>query len=266
MEAFIRSTAYGVLSCVIQLGVGSLLAIPLYKAGIYWRTKQSGGPLQALLFFAVSALLGMLLPLNIYGHLPLVLALLAAGFSFAETAPLLIAGTLFNMTIPYTDPGFSWQTGMGRLGIAFGAGILAGILLKRFAGSAGLLRREASGISKEGGLLFCWSEASRLLQKNLSAFALFILIGVIFNQLFFKYVLWSVLQYIYTNPDTNFIPSYFAGLDVVNPFFLQAMNILHMLMNLITLSGLFALLKPKGVLLYIGYYFLLAMLLGSSAF
>ncbi len=266
MQEFISNIAYAVLTEVIQLAAGSIISIPVYKVCIYLKGRSGKFFFREEIVIIISAMIGMLLPINIYGILPIAAALLAADFSFAEVVPMLVANTLFNMSVPYTDPMFIWRTGINRVVLACLAGVFGGILLRRFKEPDLLLRLDRVVILEKERDIHQWSKALELIRSNMIEAGAFLLVGVCLNEIFYGYILWPVLQYIYTSPNTAFIPGYFAQLDVVNPFFLQAMNIVHMLMNLVALSGLFVLMKLKGVSLYIGYYVLLAILLGTSAF
>jgi hypothetical protein len=105
----------------------------------------------------------------------------------------------------------------------------------------------------------------RVLRSNIAGAGLYLILGVSINVIFKDYVLYSVLQFIYTNPNTVSIPMYFAQMNVVNPFFIQTMTIVNMFLNLITISGLFLIFKVKGVLLYACYYAFFALLFGMSA-
>ncbi|MBH1940791.1 permease [Mobilitalea sibirica] len=252
------------IKAILQLGIGTILSALIYKkiTLIYSDTKNN--MVIRIGMILAGSVLGMILPLNIYGVFPIVIAILAAGLPLCVGLPILISNSLFNLSIPYLDQTFVWRTGGYRIGLAFLAGIIGGLILNRWKISTRSIVKEHILLTYEQQKDA--SKITTLISKNISSTGLYLIVGVIINVLFQQYLLWSIIEYIINNPGMSSVAMYFAGLNVVNPIFILAMNIVNMFMNLIFLSGIFAFFKLKGIILFVAYYALLVGILGISAY
>jgi uncharacterized membrane protein YraQ (UPF0718 family) len=255
----------GVLSNVLQLAIGCLLSILVYRL---FRRKQPDKKIPLVtgyLLIAVFSLCGIVLPLGIYGAVPIITALLAVGFRFYMVLPLLISNVMFNMLVPFNDPAFIWKTGIRQVVFAFIAGIIAGIVLM-------VLKINWEEMFRFKNMPILQDKPVRLkavfqiIDKYIKILAIYILIGVIVDIVFRSYVLQSMINVIFTNPYTSSIPGFFASHDVSNPFFLLTFRIAYMLMDFQKLSVLIAVSRPKGLIMYLGYYLTLAVILAIPAF
>ncbi|MDP4094595.1 MAG: hypothetical protein Q8920_14710 [Bacillota bacterium] len=253
------------LEVIIQIVAGCIIAFGIYKCFKKRVSIKETAFLKELIIILFSTLIGMILPLGVYGIIPIAAVLLFLGFRLYTILPMIFSNVLFTILIPFNDPTFVWRTGYRRVILAFAAGLLIGVVCKAFKSDPGKFLREGNmpdfTIMPAGikGIL-------NLFTQIINKAGLYVIFGIIIDTLFHKYLFWKVIDFIFTNPNTSFIPKYFAGLNVVNPFFLLTMAIARMLMGFITMSALLAFFKPRGWVLYYGYYLILAVLLGISAF
>jgi hypothetical protein len=197
--------------------------------------------------------------------IPVIAALLAIGFQPFVSLPLLFSNSVFNMLVSWTDPSFTWKTGFLRVAFAMGCGIILGLFLKVCNFKTNKLIHNGSlpvFHGKPPQLSGLWSVFREAIMKM----AILLVCGVVIDNLFHKYLFWNMLNQVYTNPSTSFIPRIFSGLDVVNPFFLITLSIFGVLLDLTRLSGLLVLFKKKGIILYFSYFFFLVIITGISAF
>ncbi len=271
MPALFFSIAVNTASNVIQLIAGCLLAIithSVFKGRIDDALDTDG--LKRLSFkrtaiIALLSLTGVILPLGIYGIIPLIAALLTAGFNSYAAGALLVSNVMFNMLIPGSDPGFIWKNGYRQLIFAFIAGFAAGLLVLLAS------KREGSAVrqrympqikedpSKPKMLVLLADDSFRKL-------GLLLVAGVIADTVFQRYMLGSIVNAFYSNPITEAIPTFFGGRNISNPMFMLTFKIIYMLMNLINLFVLTAILKFKWLIRYFGYYLLWAVVLAIPAF
>jgi hypothetical protein len=148
---------------------------------------------------------------------------------------------------------------------AFLAGLLAGLLLLAVKSPASILFRSGClpGIPENQPAP---RSAIHFLDDSFKKLGLFLVAGVLADIVFQRYILGKLIGLFYLNSFTAAIPMFFGTHDVSNPFFLLTFSIVYMLLNLVKLSALVAILRPKGLLAYFGYYVLLALLLSISAF
>jgi uncharacterized membrane protein YraQ (UPF0718 family) len=249
-----------------QILVGTIIAIPLYfLPRAQWEKGSECARWKRVFIVALSAGGGMILPLGIYGVIPIAIALLARGLSFSLVLPLLVSNLLFNMLVPYADPSFIWRTGIFRVIFAWFAGVAVGVW---FAA----LKSDACDLLKGKEIKVFPGESVNLKNiimnsgRNIIILACCLIPGAVINSVFHR-VLWvEFIQILYTSPQTAYLPRLFASLNVTNPFFLLALTIAGTLMDLTRLSALFAILKPKGVVLYITYHMAWAILLTTTIF
>lgn len=271
MPALFFSIAGNAAANVIQLIAGCLLAIIAYSVfkGRIDDAFDAAGlkrlSFKRVLIIALLSLTGVILPLGIYGIIPLIAALLAAGFNNYAAGALLISNVMFNMLIPGSDPGFIWKNGYRQLILAFIAGFAAGLLVLITSKGEGSAVRQRympqikEDPSKPKMLVLLADESFRKL-------GLLLVAGVIADTVFQRYMLGGIVNAFYSNPITEAIPTFFGSQNVSNPMFMLTFKIIYMLMNLINLFVLSAVLKFKWLIRYFGYYLLWAVALAIPAF
>ncbi len=249
---------------MIQIAAGCILAVPFYYF-IHKRKSTGAGPVRAGWLIILASAAGMLLPLDIFGLIPLAAVLYSAGTRIYVLLPLFFSNALFNMLVPFNDPSFIWKTGVRRVLLAFAAGVLAGVVLKALKPeNGGRLINVNIPVLEEKPEGFI--SGIRLFRETLNGAAIYLIVGVSLNELFHRYILFSIMGVLFTNPSTSFIPALFSRYDVVNPFFLLATDILNMFMDLAEMAALLAILRPKGFAAFAGYYVIWAVFLAIPAF
>ena len=265
MFDLITEIGVSVVSNIVQLIIGCLLSIPLYYLAVKRIKNIKSGFTCDLALIAAFSLLGTLLPLGPYGALPAFAALITAGIKPYMSLPLLISNTVLNMLIPYNDVSFVWKTGMKRVVFALFAAILAGMALRMIKGrgegflrlkSITMLGETAVGIKKVFGML----------ARNISLAGPYLIVGVITDVIFHKFIWWDFLNFITHNSYTSFLPGFFARYDVVNPFFLLAMTTVFILLDFVRTSSYMMIFRFKGLVVYYIYFAAWVFLLGISAF
>ncbi len=265
MSTLLYNIAGTVVFNLIQLVSGCILAVVVLmifkgKAASF-DNRQRSRILVAIIF----SLCGILLPLGIYGVIPLIAAILAVGFKGYAACALLVSNVAFNMLVPCNDPAFVWRTGFRQVVFAFIAGLLAGILLTLINNSEDkIIRLKHMPVFPDSPSKF--KLAIGFADDSVKKLGLFLVVGSAADTVFRRFILSAVVNAFYSNPVTRAIPDFFGGQDVSNPFFLITFSIVYMLMNLVILSGLISILKLKGLILYFGYYFALAVILAIPAF
>jgi len=250
---------------LMQLVAGCILAVLVFM--IFRGRAASFDHKQRLRIIVVvlCSLCGIILPLGIYGVIPVMAAILAAGFKGYAACALLVSNVVFNMLVPYTDPGFAWRTGSRQVAFAFIAGLTAGILLTLLNHSEDkIIRRKYMPVLPDNPSKLRMSIG--LADDSIKKLGLFLVVGVAADTLFQRYILGTVVNAFYSNPLTRSIPDFFGGQDVSNPFFLITFTIIYMLMNLVIFSALIPVLKFKGLILYFGYFIAWAVILAIPAF
>lgn len=251
-----------------QILAGTVIAIPLhYLPRVQWEKEGECACARWKKVFIVVlvAFGGMVLPLGIYGVIPMAIALLARGLSFSLVLPLLVSNLLFNMLVPYADPSFIWRTGTPRVLFAWFAGVAAGVLFTALKSDAGDLQN-GKWIKVLPGESLNINNIIVNSGRNIIILACCLIPGAVINSVFHR-VLWvKFIQILYTSSQTAFLPRLFASLNVTHPIFLLAMTIVMTLMDLTRLSAFFAILKPRGVLLYVIYGLAWVILLSVPVF
>jgi hypothetical protein len=261
MNDFLAAVAIAIASLLAQFIAGCLVAVPLYRSRTgkalearFRERKPAAFPL-----IAAAALCGLVLPSGGFGLLPVAAALSALGAGTPVVISFMVSNSIFNMRAPFADPVFTWANGYPRILLAFLAATAAGLLLSR-GGGRGLLR----DLSVPEGLGA--RAALRYLGRNLERLWIFILAGAALDAAFRRWGLSALVAFLFTNPATSFLPSFFAEKNVTNPFFLLATRLIETLTDFGGLCALAAIFRPRAMALYFGFLGAAAILLGSSAF
>lgn len=253
------------LSNIIQTIIGCILGIVVYRT---FSGKVKNIPVSLsgdLLWIGLFSLAGMLLPLGLFGVIPVIAVFLSMGFQWYTLLPLIFSNGVFNMMTPWNDPGFVWRTGFERIVLALVVGMVVGIVLRitHFRGES-LISHKKLSIPGEGSVGI--SNTLRFTSKNIYKMWIYIVIGVSADIIFHQYIMGKLINLVFANPYTSVIPHYFARLNVVNPLFLLTMIIVTMLMDLTRLSALTVIFKLKGIVFYFAYSAIWAIMLSISAF
>ncbi|HEX2944981.1 MAG TPA: hypothetical protein VHT96_03390 [Clostridia bacterium] len=271
MPALFFSIAGSAAANVLQLVAGCLLAIVAYivfKGRLDDAFNTSGLKrlsFKRVLIIVFLSITGVVLPLGIYGIIPLIAALLAAGFNSYAAGALLVSNVMFNMLVPGNDPGFIWKNGYRQLVFAFVAGLAAGLLLLIVSGRGsnavrlGYMPQIKDDMSKPKMLALLVDDSFRKL-------GLLLVAGVIVDTVFQRYMLGGIVNAFYSNPVTEAIPTFFGSQNISNPLFQLTFKIIYMLMNFINLFALSAVLKPGWLVRYFVYWLVWAVILSIPAF
>jgi len=260
MFDLITKVGWSVFSNVFELAAGSVLAVIIYRlfSGKYQGFKKNT-PFSIFLI-AVFSLLGLLLPFGTYGAIPLALALLAVGMRHVYILPMIFSNVMFNMLVSVTDISFSWKTGTGRVLLAFTAGFASGLVFKLIK-NEDIIRQKTYSLYGERRTFSAL--AIEFFSENINTFGLFLIIGAILNAFFHKYLLESVVNFIFLNPLLNNSLKYFLWFDVANPYFQQIFNLFF---NLTLLAAIVRFLRLKGLIVLVATYSFLALLFSIVAY
>ncbi|MCX7710517.1 MAG: hypothetical protein N2484_11795 [Clostridia bacterium] len=245
---------------ILQLAAGCILSIPIFFLDSSMIKEKQPTIMRDLLFITMFTIFGAALPLNIYGVLPIAAALLHLGFKSYIVLPVIVSNLLFNMLIPFNDAGFIWRTGSNRVVFALIFGIAAGLIFKtfKFIGDDVFNLKNMPTIDRQSIHI---RGIGSVLGKYINGIGLYLVIGVLLDSLFQKYVLTEVFNLIFTNSYTASIPQLFGTYNVGNPFFQLTMKIIYTMLDLVKISGLLAILKPKGFVTVLGYHLIWIVLL-----
>lgn len=203
--------------------------------------------------------IGMLLPLGIYGIIPIIGVLSVKGFRRFLMVPIIISNTIFNTLIPFTDPGFTWKTGVPRLLMAFVTAVIAGITLKKFQNR--FMSEDYFRINLLNKL-FAKPDSFRFGIKNFFKSLMVIIIvlipGIIINLLFKQYGMNQIMYLMYI-PQFRFLSEIFVFISI-KPAFLLSFHILGQLLDGLRIFGLIFLFRFKGLRFY--YLYLLLYVIG----
>lgn len=260
MFELIAEVGGSVFSNVLQLAAGCVPAAIIYRIfnGKYQGFKKNT-PF-CILLIAIFSALGLLLPLGTYGTIPLAFALLAIGLRHVYILPLIFSNAMFNMLVSYTDISFSWKTGTGRVLLAFTAGFVSGLVFKLIK-NEDIIRMETPSLEDNSRSSF--ARVIGFFSENINAFGLFLIIGAVLNALFHKYLLESVVNFIFLNPLLTNSLKYFLWFDVANPYFQYIFNLFF---NLTALAAFIRFLKLRGLLVFVFTYSFLALLFSVVAY
>jgi uncharacterized membrane protein YraQ (UPF0718 family) len=250
---------------LLQIGIGCVIAIVIYKIGWNKTIEIDTNHFIDMALIIAFSLLGIILPIGIYGIIPIVSALIFIGFKEYVVVPIVFSNSLFNTLVPYSDPSFIWKTGILRVGFAFSSGIIIGLIFKVF-------RSRMKNSIKSSTLTVIETQAINLRNlillflRNVEILGKYLLIGITIDVIFHKYILFQSFSLFDTNHYLSLIPKFFSTHDVVNPYFLITMLIARMFLDLTKMSGIIAILNNRGLFRYFAYFIVLATLLSSSAF
>ena len=251
-----------VLSNVLQIAVGSVLAVIIYKFSVgkchIFKVRTS----YSILVIVASSLLGLLLPLDTYGVIPVALMFLAVGVRYENVLPLMFSNAMFNMMVSFVDQSFSWKTGIGRIILAFIAGIVSGVVFKIFKSkNENIIKIKTSSLN--GGSPNILLEIVRFFCENINALGLYLVAGAIINVVFHKYLLESVINIVFMNPSFSNSLSFLLIFDIANPFIQYTFNLF---VNFTTLSAFAGFLRLKAIFALVVTYSVLALLFSVLAF
>ena len=265
MMSTIIAITTGVVVNIAQLLAGCIIAIPLLRFASGRLSLLGNNPGTVLASIAFFSMCGSLLPLGVFSAAPLFGALIAAGLPLPAALSFLCSNLLFNMLVPPSDPTFIWKTGYGRPVLAVAAALLAGglCLLSRYR-AATLVRPQrftpAVGAAVTPGMSV--RAAGWFFLRALP----FVFLGTAADGVFRRFLLPEMLLFLAANPATSPIFGFMSSRNVGSPLFLLAMWVLSGMIDLARLSNLAVVLKPKGLLAYLGYFAAITALLAVSAF
>jgi uncharacterized membrane protein YraQ (UPF0718 family) len=250
---------------LLQIGIGCVIAIILFRIGPIKTIGNRSNHFVDISLIICFAFIGIILPIGTYGVIPILSALILIGFKEYIVIPIVFSNALFNMLVPYNDPSFIWRTGILRVSFAFSSGIIIGLILK-------FLKTYGENSIKSSSLAYIESKTINpknlisLFLKNIELLGKYLLIGITIDEIFHKYVLFQSFSLFDTNHYLALVPKFFSTYNVVNPYFLIAILIARMFLDLTKMSGIIAIFNYKGLLRYFAYYIILASLLSISAF
>ncbi|MDP4091284.1 MAG: hypothetical protein Q8930_18720 [Bacillota bacterium] len=266
MFALITDAANGTLLNLAQIILGLLISL-IFLMALRKPAKNTNSSLPAgMLFIALFSLLGSLLPLGIYGLIPIVAVLFLQGIRVSSIIPLIVSSSLFNMLVPYTEVGFIWRNSIPRIIFALTAGILAGVLTR-------LLKGENAALFRENTL-------KRLTPANLKKQKLFsfiteytnvlgpyLLLGVIADSIFRRYFFMDILRFMNTSSIFPVVGTTLLSHNATtNQFFSLAMITVTSLMDLLKWTAFCSILRFKGILRYLAYLIFLCIIMTALIF
>lgn len=214
------------------------------------------------LFILSASLFGVLLPLDIYGLVPVVWMLIRMGARDYRVVPMMFSNMLFNMLVPFNDPAFVWRTGYCRLILALLLGFLSGFIFKSFCSGMDMIKPDWRKIPEPDGI--------KTLPGNIhfiiTTIGIYLVIGVIMNVVFNKYVIFYLTDELFSYSQTTAVTRFLGSYNIVHPLFLLGIGIIQSLANLTHLSGLLSVMKIKGVIAVYLFGAFCALLLGLSLF
>ena len=255
MLTFVEMIAKTLAFNLLQIIIGSIIAILIYKF-IGKENKTTNKKLfYKIGFVFLFSFLGLILPLEAFGIIPIVVALLVVGFSLYEVAPLIFSNSLFNMLVPSNEPSFIFRTGILRIMIAYLAGVLIGLILWKLNWKEDSFFKIKKIKDLNKGII---SSFFTLLKDNLDFMGIYLLIGVAINTFINEYFLLNSIDVVYSNNILYTLLKLVSGFNVVNPIFLVALAIVSMLLNFVKLSALISIFKPKGLITFYIYFIVIA--------
>lgn len=263
MIDFVMNIGFAVLQSIIQIIAGTVIGTlafqPLHKA-FQNRTFE----LQAqVALIAGTALLGMVIPLNTFGLIPIFIMLIKAGIKPHLAVPAMISNYLFNMLVPFSTPSFVWNTGYLRVIAAFLIGIVGGIILL-FAVEKGTV----IGVNQ----LDFYGDTTGIravpesVGRAVGALGIYAVCGAIAETVFRQYVLYNATSQVFSNRSMSGLTDFFVEFNVVNPLFLLAVDFLYTIVNFIGISALLSVFKLKTFAAFVCYIAACALLLSCSMF
>jgi hypothetical protein len=265
MFGLISEVSTDVLFNVVSIIIGCLVAYPLFIFINHRQNKVSDSMMKNLCFIVVSAVIGAAIPLDTYGILPIIVALYAANCKTQIILPLFVTNFIFNSTTPFIESNFTWRTGQYRVVFAVIAGIIAGLLIKIFENKMGgmflrvKLKDFFTGLTGVKGFF-------KYLTTCIEGTLIFLVLGVIANSVFHRYFMYDVLKAVNASSAGASAFRYMNSFNVSNAFFVLALTLLNILMNITKLSALAFVFKIKGIVAYLIYFCAIGALLGSTIY
>lgn len=240
--AVFRSTLIGTL----ELAVGCLLPVFANHFTTQGAALNAGGRAKRCAVSLAAAFAGMLLPFGSFGAIPVVAAGWLAGLDLPLVLPLLVSNFIFNLSMPLTDAVFVWSGNIVRIAAALGAGALSGVWLLRSGGKAGNILR-AAAFSR-------FFEGHRGKRNYLSIFrdyfesaGLFILAAALLQAFLAQYAGPWLQGSFFGSAIGMSVANGMSRLNVFNPFFGAALQILGRLLDFSALASLILLLRVRQV-------------------
>lgn len=258
----IAKTGISVIVNLIQLIIGILISFAIHSLMKGKISASSASQKKDSVSILAASLFGALLPLDLYGVVPVVLMLIRMGASEYRVIPMLFSNMLFNMLIPFNDPTFVWRTGYARLVLAIFLGFILGWILKAVCSGAELLKPYWKQIPEPDGI----KTLPGNLHINITTIGAYLVIGVIMNVIFNQYVIYYITDVIFSYSQTTAVTRFLGSYNVVHPLFLLGLGIIQSLADLTNLSGLLAVMKLKGVAVVYLFGVFCALFLGFSIF
>ncbi len=255
MPNFLLEAGGSIVAQIVQFAVGFVLALFIYYLPDQRLSSERNND---YLIIIAASLLGLLVPLGIYGLIPIFVALSKIGFPLSMILPLIISNSLFNTLVPFFDPTFTWRTGIPRIVLAFLAGIIAGVIAKTFRFANGFF--EKSSLNRVFQKPESAAKTIKSFFKSLGIIGIYLIIGVIADLFLKRFDITQIIFRLTYAPQLGFMAKYFLMISARSPFLL-AMVTLTVLINPIRLSGVFTLFGFKGIGLYTGYLSSLIMIL-----
>lgn len=254
MSLLIETGTSLLIQC-LQVLAGCLIAYFLFKSLQRKPSLVEALNREKILLVLFASLLGLMLPLGFFGLIPAVIAAYALGFEIWAVTPLLVSNLIFNPLVLFTDLSFSLHTGLYRIGLALAAGILAGFLLIIFKTQwQHIIRiKAAERFLKNAGGENRSPRFSGILNSWFEHFGVFLLLGVILQVLFRKYVFYDLMNLFDIGTLATAFFSFVKGYDITTPLFLLNMTIFDLVMNLCTFSALASFTKLKVTLTWYVY-------------
>ncbi|MCX7773541.1 MAG: hypothetical protein N2376_10570 [Clostridia bacterium] len=122
LQTILSKSADYAIAYLIQFIIGIVLSYPAYKLAAKHREALTKRP---LVWAALFAFIGILIPVGPLGVLPLVIGLSIALRDTRIAIPMLAANAVFNMSIPLTETGFTFGASYVRILSAFVIGLVS---------------------------------------------------------------------------------------------------------------------------------------------
>lgn len=264
MIDFVMNVGFAVLQIIIQILAGTVIGTLAFRPLQRWVQGRTFGLTGQLALIAGASLFGMVIPLDTFGLIPIFIMLIKAGIKPNLAVPAMVSNYLFNMLVPFNTPNFVWSTGYPRVIIAFLIGAVGGLLLLPAA-------KRKIEIQVKQGLDF-YGDASGIrsvpgsVGMAVSILGVYAVCGAIAETVFRQYVLYNAESQIFSNKSMGGLTSFFMRFNVVNPFFLLAVDFLYTLVNFIGISALLSVFKLKSFAKFVCYIAVCALLLSCSMF
>ena len=250
---------------VLQLICGYLVCIIVFKFRNFIiknvpSTHQSS---KKLIF--IFALIGVFLPFNTYGLIPIIATLISLEISLDIIITLLVSNALFNLSVPFTDIHFLSDQALGRLIVAALVGILAGILFsKSRINKTSLIRIDF--LSKLAVTSNSYQSIFQNIFNAIYVLGIFIILGSTGDILFYSHGIEAFKSLIYGSSSGAGIVAGLAKLNLFNSVFLIGLSIVNLLLSPLFLSATAAIFKIKGIIVLYSFYVLTFILLSFSLF